>query len=86
MSGVHQTGSSPAGSTPKHLPTCNALLKLGDNCDVCFRGIMLPPGGITYYEELAKSSNPRPPQGQDHLICTRCGHWHKSMGPGFSSG
>jgi hypothetical protein len=47
---------------------------------------MLPPGGVTYYEALAKEKNPRPPHGQDRLVCTRCGHWHISMGPSLKSG
>jgi hypothetical protein len=68
------------------LGSCNALLKLGDNCDICGKGIMLPPGGVAYYEERAKSPNPPPPHGHEKLVCTRCGHWHISMGPGFSSG
>jgi hypothetical protein len=73
-------------TTTSHLSSCNPLLKLGDTCDVCHWGIMLPPGGVAYYEELAKESNPRAPHGHEKLVCPRCGHWHISMGPGFSSG
>jgi hypothetical protein len=86
MSSANQPGGQASGGTPKHLISCNSLLRLGDTCDVCLRGIMLPPGGIAYYEALAKESNPRAPHGHEKMVCTRCGHWHISMGPGFSSG
>jgi hypothetical protein len=85
MSSTHPS-VNPAPATPSRLNSCDAFLKLGDTCDLCHWGIMLPPGGVAYYEALSKETNPRPPQGQINLICTRCGHWHVGMGPDFSSG
>jgi hypothetical protein len=66
---------------------CNSELKLGDICDSCWRGIMLPPRGIRYYEkELAKYGYARIFMGQNKIQCTRCGHWHTSLGLSMRSG
>jgi len=86
MNNASSSENLAPGGAPRRLSSCDALLKLGDTCDVCHRGIMLPPGGVAYYEELAKESNPRAPHGQEKLVCPRCGHWHISMGPGLMSG
>jgi hypothetical protein len=85
MSGL-QSGQSSGADAGKRMSSCDALLKLADTCDVCHWGIMLPPGGVAYYEALAKEGNPRAAQGQERLECPRCGHWHISMGPNLSSG
>jgi hypothetical protein len=67
--------------------TCNTELKLGDSCDSCMRGIMMPPGGLRYYvEEIAKFGNTRTPKGQRKLVCPRCGHWHLSIGMDLRTG
>jgi hypothetical protein len=65
---------------------CNLDLKLGDNCDACLRGVMLPPGGLDYYRKILEDPNPPPPHGQEKIVCPRCGHWHLSTGSSFSSG
>ena len=67
--------------------TCNSELKLGDSCDSCWRGIMMPPGGVSYYiEEITKYGNTRTPIGQRKIMCPRCGHWHVSIGLDLSTG
>jgi len=67
--------------------TCNTELKLGDSCDSCYRGIMMPPGGISYYmAEIAKYGNTRTPKGQVKILCPRCGHWHTSIGMDLKTG
>lgn len=66
---------------------CNSELKVGDSCDSCWRGIMLPPGGLHYYEEeLKKFGDLRTPKAQKKIVCQRCGHWHSSLGLDFQSG
>jgi len=67
--------------------TCNTELKLGDSCDSCWRGIMMPPGGINYYvQEIAKYGNIRHSKGQYKIKCPRCGHWHTSIGLELKTG
>lgn len=74
-------------SASRHDTSCNTELKLGDSCDSCWRGIMIPPGGISYYvEEIAKYGNTRHPVGQKKLVCPRCGHWHISIGLNLRTG
>lgn len=65
---------------------CNLDLKLGDNCDACWRGIMLPPGGLDYYEKILHDPNPPPPHGHEKIICPRCGHWHSFAGSSVTVG
>ncbi len=68
-------------------PSCDSELKLGDSCDSCWRGIMMPPGGVSYYmEEIGKYGNTRPPKGQSKIECPRCGHWHVSIGRDLRTG
>jgi hypothetical protein len=62
-------------------------MKLGDTCDSCWRGVMMPPGGIVYYEkEIAKFGYLRHSKGQNKILCQRCGHWHTSIGLSMKSG
>ncbi|HYB04531.1 MAG TPA: hypothetical protein VED17_08715 [Nitrososphaerales archaeon] len=66
---------------------CNPELKVGDTCDACWMGIMLPPGGIQYYEEELKKYGPlRSPKAQQKIVCPRCGHWHTSLGMDYKAG
>jgi hypothetical protein len=74
-------------SAPNNSPRCNPELKLGDTCDSCWMGIMLPPGGVGYYEEEVKKYGAlRTPKAQVKIVCPRCGHWHRSLGMDYESG
>jgi hypothetical protein len=65
---------------------CDLNLKLGDPCDACWRGIMLPPGGLDYYQKLMKDPNPLPPHGHEKIICPRCGHFHRFLASKVETG
>jgi hypothetical protein len=68
-------------------PQCNSELKVGDTCDACWMGIMLPPGGVQYYEEELKKYGPlRSPKVQQKIVCPKCGHWHTSLGLDYKAG
>jgi hypothetical protein len=66
---------------------CSQELKLGDTCDSCYRGIMLPPGGVEYYEkELKEYGFARHAKAHEKIICNKCAHWHVSIGQSCKSG
>lgn len=87
MSSINKKSEGPDVGASRADSSCNTELKLGDSCDCCWRGIMMPPGGIDYYvKEIAKYGNMRHPQGQLKLECPRCGHWHYSIGRDLKTG
>jgi hypothetical protein len=82
-----QTRSEGPDAGASRRGTCNSEMKLGDTCDSCWQGIMMPPGGIQYYKnELAKYGYARVAHGQNKLLCPRCGHYHLSIGTYMKSG
>jgi hypothetical protein len=67
--------------------SCSQELKLGDSCDSCYLGIMLPPGGVEYYEkELKQLGFARHAKAHEKITCDKCSHWHISIGQGCKSG
>lgn len=87
MSSTGGQSQGPDIGTSRVNSSCNSELKLGDSCDSCWKGIMMPLGGVSYYlEEIKKYGNTRPSVGQRKIACPRCGHWHILIGRDLRTG